>query len=62
MPDVGNPTVRFICDMPLERAFRLALPEEDLRALSKYTQDYLYYQTGKRFEELEYYEKLGIKL
>jgi len=48
--------MRFICTAPLERAFRFALPEDSLRALSFASQAYLQHQTGRRFEELGYYE------
>ncbi len=50
--------VRFICNAPLERAFRFSLPEESLRALSYVAQTYVYHQTGRRFDELGYWEKL----
>jgi len=59
MPDTEDPAVRFLCDEPLERAFRLALPEDALQALSRYTQRYLCNQTGKRFDELDYYENIS---
>jgi len=48
--------MRFICEAPLERAFRFTLPEEGLRALSFAAQTYLYHQVGRRFEELAYWE------
>ena len=51
--------VRFVCQSPLERAFRFSLPEESLRALSRASQEYLHQQTGKRFEELAYYENIA---
>ena len=47
---------RFICEAPLERAFRFTLPENELRALSFAAQAYLYHQTGRRFEEPAYWE------
>ena len=50
--------MRFICTAPLERAFRFTLPEEGLRALSFASQTYLQYQTGRKFEELGYWEGL----
>jgi len=50
--------MRFICAAPLERAFRFTLPEEGLKALSFAAQTYLYHQTGRRFEELAYWERL----
>jgi DNA repair protein RecO (recombination protein O) len=50
--------MRFVCDAPLERAFRFSLPEEGLRALSFASQMYLQCQTGRRFEELAYWEGL----
>ena len=66
VPDAGQgrvllqPSVleaaRFICEAPLERAFRFTLPEKELRALSFVTQTYLYHQAGRRFEELAYWE------
>jgi len=69
MPDAGQgrvlllPPVReamgFICEAPLERAFRFSLPEEGLRALSFASQVYLQHQTGRRFEELGYWEGLS---
>jgi DNA repair protein RecO (recombination protein O) len=68
VPDAGSgrvllePSVReamrFICEAPLERAFRFALPEEGLRALSFASQVYLQHQTGRRFEALGYWEGL----
>ena len=58
MPDSQDPALRFLCDEPLERAFRLALPEPDLQALAKTSQRYLRQQTAKRFDELDYYENL----
>jgi DNA repair protein RecO (recombination protein O) len=51
--------MRFVCAAPLERAFRFTLPEEGLRALSFASQVYLRHQTGRRFEELGYWEGLG---
>jgi len=51
--------MRFICQSPLERAFRFNLPEEGLRALSFASQTYLYHQTGRRFEELAYWEGIS---
>ena len=51
--------MRFICDAPLERAFRFALPEERLQALSFASQTYLQHQTGRRFDELAFYEGLA---
>ena len=51
--------IRFICEAPLERAFRFTLPEEGLRALSFASQVYLQHQTGRRFEELGYWEGLA---
>jgi len=51
--------MRFICAAPLERAFRFTLPEEGLRALSFAAQTYLYHQTGRRFDELAYWEGLA---
>jgi len=48
--------MRFICEAPLERAFRFTLPEKEMQALSFVTQTYLYHQTGRRFEELGYWE------
>ena len=56
MPDSEDPALRFICDQPLERAFRLALPEQDLRALGRFAQGYAERQAGRRFEEAAYYE------
>ena len=50
--------MRFVCAAPLERAFRFSLPEEGLRALSFASQTYLQHQTGRRFEELGYWEGL----
>jgi len=52
--------MRFVCAAPLERAFRFALPEKELQTLSFVTQTYLYHQTGRRFEELAYWEGLSI--
>jgi len=60
MPDTDNEAVRFICDSPLERAFRFTLPEEGLRELSRYSQEYIAAQTNRRFEELAYYEKINL--
>ena len=51
--------MRFICDAPLERAFRFTLPEKELQSLSFVTQTYLYHQTGRRFEELAYWEGIS---
>jgi len=69
VPDTGQgrvllePPVReavsFICQAPLERAFRFNLPEDGLRALSFASQTYLYHQTGRRFEELAYWEGIS---
>jgi len=50
--------MRFICEAPLERAFRFTLPEEGLRALSFAAQMYLQHQTGRKFDELGYWEGL----
>jgi len=50
--------MRFICTAPLERAFRFNLPEEGLRALSFASQMVLQHQTGRRFDELGYWEGL----
>ena len=58
MPDSQDSALRFLCDEPLERAFRLSLPEESLQALAQSSQRYLRHQTGKHFDELEYYENL----
>jgi len=60
MPDSQDPAVRFLCEETLERAFRLALPEDALQALAQFSQRYLCNQTGKRFDELEYYEKISL--
>ena len=51
--------MRFICQAPLERAFRFNLSENELRTLSFVTQTYLYHQTGRRFEELAYWEGIS---
>ena len=69
VPDAGQGRVlltspvreamRFVCGAPLERAFRFTLPEGGLRALSFAAQTYLYHQTGRRFEELAYWEGLN---
>ena len=69
VPDAGQGRVlltppvreamRFICGAPLERAFRFTLPEKELRTLSFAAQTYLYHQTGRRFEELGYWEGLA---
>ena len=58
LPPPVHEAMRFICGAALERAFRFALPEESLRALSFASQTYLQYQTGRRFEELAFYEGL----
>jgi len=58
-PSVGE-AMRFICQAPLERAFRFTLPEEGLQALSFAAQTYLYHQTGRRFEELAYWEGVSV--
>jgi len=50
--------MRFICNAPLERAFRFVLPETEMKALSAASQEYLQWQAGKRFEELGYWEGL----
>jgi len=57
LPPAVHEAMRFICGGALERAFRFALPEEGLRALSFASQTYLQYQTGRRFEELDTYDK-----
>jgi len=51
--------MRFVCEAPLERAFRFTLPEEGLRALSFASQMYLQHQTGRKFEELAYWEGIS---
>lgn len=58
-PDVPMPAVRYVCDMPLARAFKLALPEDDLRRLAKFSGDYAAKMAGRRFEEAEYYVGFG---
>ena len=50
--------MQYICTAPLERAFRFHLPEESLLALSRLSQAYVRQQTGRRFAELDYWEKL----
>jgi len=50
--------MNYICTAPLERAFRFHLPEEQLLTLSRLTQAYVRQQTGRRFAELDYWEKL----
>jgi len=57
-PDVPNPVIRHVCDMPLARSFKLALPEDDLRRLAKFSGDYAAKMAGRWFEELAYYEGL----
>ena len=52
--------MRFICGAPLERAFRFTLPEKELSTLSFAAQTYLYHQTGRRFDELAYWEGLHV--
>jgi len=50
--------MQYICTAPLERTFRFHLPEEQLLALSRLSQAYVRQQTGRRFAELDYWEKL----
>ena len=50
--------MQYICAAPLERAFRFHLPEESLLALSRLSQAYVRQQAGRRFAELDYWEKL----
>lgn len=50
--------MHFLCTAPLERVFRLALPEDAMQALSFAAQGYLLCQTNKRFDELTYYHNL----
>ncbi|MCL2194790.1 MAG: DNA repair protein RecO [Oscillospiraceae bacterium] len=57
-PDVPTPAVRAVCDLPLVRAFKLALPEDDLRRLARFGGDYAAKMAGRRFEELTYYQEL----
>ena len=69
VPDAGSRRVlltqpaweamQFICQAPLERAFRFTLSENELRTLSFASQTYLYHQTGRRFEELAYWEGIS---
>ena len=51
--------MRYICTAPLERVFRPALPEGTLQALGAAAQAYLLCQTGKRFDELAYYQGIA---
>ena len=56
--DAVMAAVEHICAAPLERAFRFALPEDALRALSRVSQAYVQRQTGRNFPELGYWEGL----
>ncbi|MDR0530944.1 MAG: DNA repair protein RecO [Oscillospiraceae bacterium] len=59
LPPAARAAMAHICAAPLERAFRFALPEQALRELSSASQAYLRYQTGRRFEELRYWEEIS---
>ncbi|MCL2106482.1 MAG: DNA repair protein RecO [Oscillospiraceae bacterium] len=50
--------LRFLCAVPLERAFHFTMPDHALRELSGVTQRYIIEQMGRQFESLRYYEKL----
>ena len=58
MPNTDDPAVSFVCDHALERALKLALPEQELKTLAQFAQEYLCRQIGRKPEELVYYEKL----
>jgi DNA repair protein RecO (recombination protein O) len=55
LPPAAAEAMRFVCTVPLERAFRFAMPEESLQTLASAAENYLRHQTGRRFAELDFY-------